>query len=54
MLARSKPQDSERLLIEGQHDINSRWAFYEQLAGAPQAIHGNGGNQESTSMEVKS
>ena len=54
MLARSKPKDSERLLIEGQHDINSRWAFYEQLAGAAQAIHGNGGNQESTSKEVES
>ena len=54
MLARSKPQDSERLLVEGQHDIQARWAFYEQLAGAAQAIHGNGGNQGSTSKEVES
>jgi len=31
-LARSKPQESERLLELGQQDIDLRWNFYEQLA----------------------
>jgi len=39
MLARSKPEASARLLAEAQRDINSRWHFYEQLAGVE---HGTG------------
>ncbi|MGQ9576288.1 MAG: pyruvate:ferredoxin (flavodoxin) oxidoreductase [Thermoguttaceae bacterium] len=34
MLARSKPQEAERLLALGQQDIETRWALYEQLASA--------------------
>ena len=33
MLARSKPDESTRLLALGQQDINARYHFYEQLAG---------------------
>ena len=32
MLARSKPEEAERLLTLGQNDINQRWQLYEQLA----------------------
>ena len=42
MLARSKPEDSERLLQLGQEDINSRWNFYEQLAATTR----DGGEKE--------
>ena len=42
MLARSKPEDSERLLKLGQEDINSRWNFYEQLAATTR----DGGEKE--------
>ena len=54
MLARSKPEDSQRLLQLGQRDIDSRWAFYEQLAQATRAINGNGTKNESTAKEVES
>jgi len=37
MLARSKPDDSARLLELGQRDINKRYHFYEQLAGVDRA-----------------
>jgi len=33
MLARAKPEVSERLLAEAQDDVNERWHLYEQLAG---------------------
>jgi hypothetical protein len=42
MLARAKPEDSERLLRLGQEDINSRWNFYEQLAATTR----DGGEKE--------
>jgi pyruvate-ferredoxin/flavodoxin oxidoreductase len=42
MLARAKPEDSERLLKLGQEDINSRWNFYEQLAATTR----DGGEKE--------
>ena len=42
MLARSKPEDSERLIHLGQEDINSRWNFYEQLAATTR----DGGKKE--------
>jgi len=32
MLARSKPEQAERLLALGQNDIDQRWKLYEQLA----------------------
>ena len=37
MLARSKPDESTRLLALGQQDINARYHFYEQLAGVDRA-----------------
>ncbi|NLS95986.1 MAG: pyruvate:ferredoxin (flavodoxin) oxidoreductase [Planctomycetaceae bacterium] len=42
MLARSKPEDSERLLRLGQQDINDRWNYYEQLAATTR----DGGEKE--------
>jgi pyruvate-ferredoxin/flavodoxin oxidoreductase len=33
MLARARPQESERLLGLAQEDINDRWHLYEQMAG---------------------
>jgi len=32
MLARSRPQDAERLAAAAQHDVDERWHVYEQLA----------------------
>jgi pyruvate-ferredoxin/flavodoxin oxidoreductase len=59
MLARSKPQEAERLLALGQQDINARWALYEQLAGARQSAagaaegpDGNGAKKSATAKEV--
>ncbi|MHB8899800.1 MAG: pyruvate:ferredoxin (flavodoxin) oxidoreductase [Thermoguttaceae bacterium] len=42
MLARAKPEESERLLRLGQEDIDNRWKFYEQLAATTR----NGGEKE--------
>jgi pyruvate-ferredoxin/flavodoxin oxidoreductase len=42
MLARAKPEDSERLLKLGQEDIDNRWNFYEQLAATTR----DGGEKE--------
>ncbi len=60
MLARSKPEQSERLLQLGQDDIDFRWAFYEQLASANRSVaevlaekeDGNGAETASTAKEV--
>jgi pyruvate-ferredoxin/flavodoxin oxidoreductase len=62
MLARSKPEDSARLLELGQEDIYQRYHFYEQLAGvsretaaqaaAEAAAGGNGENKNKDSKEV--
>jgi pyruvate-ferredoxin/flavodoxin oxidoreductase len=55
MLARAKPQESERLLAQGQADINNRWAFYEQLAAVSRGTDENAGNGDATatSKEVE-
>jgi pyruvate-ferredoxin/flavodoxin oxidoreductase len=57
MLTRSKPQEAERLLALGQQDINTRWALYEQLAGARQsaaeAAEGPDGNGAKKSASLK-
>ena len=47
MLARSKPDDSARLLELGQQDIDKRYHFYEQLAGVDRASgrRGSGGSR---------
>ena len=50
ILERSKPDESARLLVLGQRDIDKRYHFYEQLAGvertaaAEAAADENGGN----------
>jgi pyruvate-ferredoxin/flavodoxin oxidoreductase len=52
MLARSKPDESTRLLALGQQDINARYHFYEQLAGVDRttvAAEVGGGNGENKS-----
>ena len=38
MLARSKPEESDRLLAMGQRDILKRWHMYEALAGVDRAV----------------
>jgi len=38
ILARSKPEESARLLELGQQDINGRYQFYEQLAGVDRTV----------------
>ena len=62
MLARSKPDDSARLLELGQQDIDKRYHFYEQLAGVDRATAvaataaetgGNGENKAKDSKEVE-
>ena len=62
MLARSKPDDSARLLALGQQDIDKRYHFYEQLAGVDRATAvattaaeagGNGENKAKDSKEVE-
>jgi len=49
MLARSKPEQADKLLTLGQQDISSRWNYYEQLAGvthgAAGAADGNGNGE---------
>jgi len=59
MLARSKPEDSERLIALGQNDIDQRWQLYEQMAamtraaGAPGKGEGDGKETSLTRKEVK-
>jgi len=64
MLARSKPEDSARLLALGQQDIDKRYHFYEQLAGvsrvaevsaaaAESAGDGKGENKATDVKEVQ-
>jgi pyruvate-ferredoxin/flavodoxin oxidoreductase len=58
MLLRSKPEIGDRLLALAQDDINRRWEFYEQLAGAerpasPPAGDGNGAKARKTAKEVE-
>jgi len=50
MLARAKPEDSERLLRLGQDDINRRWNLYEQLAAT---TRGAGNGEEKQEKEVQ-
>jgi pyruvate-ferredoxin/flavodoxin oxidoreductase len=60
MLTRSKPAEAERLMVLGQQDINSRWDFYEQLAGVERSAGGASpppksadGSQPTKSQETK-
>jgi pyruvate-ferredoxin/flavodoxin oxidoreductase len=47
MLARSKPEESKRLLDQLQIDITTRWQFYSQLAGVKRAGRAAAGNGSS-------
>ena len=47
MLARSKPERSERLLAEAQEDINNRFQFYAQMAGVTRTAEENGNGAEA-------
>ena len=57
MLARSKPEDSARLLELGQQDIDKRYHFYEQLAGVDRTVAAaaaeTGGNGETKAKDAK-
>jgi len=60
MLARSRPEDSERLLKLAQEDINQRWQFYRYLAAASSAAgepetasDGNGAKAKPAPEEAK-
>jgi len=63
MLARSKPDDSQRLLELGQRDILKRWHLYEQLANVDRAVAeelaaqaaagGDGRDKAEAAKEVK-
>jgi pyruvate-ferredoxin/flavodoxin oxidoreductase len=55
MLARSKPQQAERLFVLGQRDVAQRWELYEQMAGMTYASgsggEGNGANKAEQAKE---
>ena len=60
MLARSKPEQSDRLLKLAQVDITKRWKFYEQLAQVDRelptrkaASEGDGSQKTPAEQEVK-
>ena len=59
ILARSKPEASDRLLALGQQDIDKRYHFYEQLAGVDREVatevpaEESGGNGETTAKPSK-
>jgi plasmid stabilization system protein ParE len=38
MLARSNPDQAERLLALAQKDIDDQWHYYEQMSGVERAI----------------
>jgi pyruvate-ferredoxin/flavodoxin oxidoreductase len=42
MVARTDPQNAERLAALAQKDINDQWHYYEQMAGVEREIHCNG------------
>ena len=50
MLARTKPEQSERLLQLGQKDIDTRWELYSHLAAMPAS--GNGAQAGTPEKEV--
>ncbi|NQT41515.1 MAG: hypothetical protein HQ581_28760, partial [Planctomycetes bacterium] len=59
MLARSKPEEAERLFALGQNDILDRWRLYEQLAAINRSAgvlpegDGNGKEKSAAGKEVK-
>jgi pyruvate-ferredoxin/flavodoxin oxidoreductase len=58
MLARSKPQEHERLMALGRSDIATRWQLYEQLAAVTRGAGaegggGDGAKKAQTAKEVE-
>jgi pyruvate-ferredoxin/flavodoxin oxidoreductase len=53
MLARANPEHAEQLLTLAQHDVDSRWRFYEQMAGIERAIPGEVELNKVKPSEVK-
>ena len=55
MLARAKPDRSERLLALAQEDITDRWHLYEQMAGLSWEADsdGNGAEEVPSEKEAK-
>jgi hypothetical protein len=41
MLARSQPEEAERLFRMAQEDIDERWSLYEQLADIERNVQGD-------------
>jgi pyruvate-ferredoxin/flavodoxin oxidoreductase len=46
MLKKSNPEEAKRLLKEAQHDVDTRWRFYEYMAARPA-----NGKAEAATME---
>ena len=42
MLARTDPQNADRLAALAQKDIDDQWHYYEQMAGVEREIQCNG------------
>ncbi len=59
ILASARPEESARLLEMGQHDIDKRYHYYEQLAGVSRAVesaagaNGGNGNGDSKAKDTK-
>jgi len=53
MLARANPEHAELLLNQAQHDVDSRWRFYEQMAGIERPIPGEVESKDAKRSEVK-
>ncbi|MGO9469736.1 MAG: pyruvate:ferredoxin (flavodoxin) oxidoreductase [Isosphaeraceae bacterium] len=53
MLARANPEHAEQLLDQAQHDVDSRWRFYEQMAGVERALPGEVEFKDAKRSEVK-
>jgi pyruvate-ferredoxin/flavodoxin oxidoreductase len=54
MLARANPEHAEQLLSQAQRDVDSRWRFYEQMAGVERAAPGEVELNQAKASEVKS
>lgn len=57
ILASAKPEESARLLELGQHDIDKRYHYYEQLAGVSRSVesteNGNGNGNGDSKKDTK-
>lgn len=48
MLTKSRPQEAKRLLEEAQHDVQTRWRYYQYLASQPMETQTEGGTHVGT------